>query len=249
MKSFYALTLPRIFIIDNSLADCRFMSKSLSRAGYRANFATDGQEGLTSILQNPPHCLIINVLLPQLSSYAICRHIRTLYPSNTLPIIAIGTKNTLLDQNYSSKTGINYYLSKPFSEDVLLQTVQKMLPDFSPISMMSPIAPTPIPQSITPKEPIYPLISTLIPYRQDEIDIMLQNNPFARASIIKDGQLRHLYALIDGDKTIQELAQLMHLDLQSILKFLKALWKQQHIAFYDAKRHPFNDMSLFDNIT
>jgi CheY-like chemotaxis protein len=237
-----------IFIIDDSITDCHFMVTRLSQAGYRVAFSTDGQEGLANIVQRPPHCLIINVILSGLSGYAVCRHVRTIHALDTIPIIALSTKNTSLDQNYSFKMGANHYLPKPFTEHALLQAVQKMLPDFSPTSLKTPVLPPLTSQPIPPK-PVIPLtVSMLIPYRQDEIDIMLQNNPFARASAMKDGQVRRLYALIDGKKTIKDLAEMSQLDMQATLKILKTLWQQQQIAFYDTKRRPFKDTSIFDNI-
>ncbi len=248
MNSANLVNTPRVFIIDDNIADCQFMGKCLLQAGYRADFATDSREGLASILQNPPQCLIINVILPGSSGYAICRQVRTMYPSSALPIIALSTKNTSLDQNYSFRMGANYYLPKPFTAEILLQTVQKMLPAFSPMSAQTPMPRPPTPQPIAPKTAIPQTLPTLIPYRQNETDIMLQNSPFARTSIIADRQLRYLYTLIDGNKTIRDLAEMMQLDLPSTLKLLKTLWQQQHIAFYDAKRRPFRDVSFFNEI-
>ncbi len=238
------INLPRIFIIDDDVTDCHFMSQCLARAGYRTDFSTDGREGLANILQNVPQCLIINVILPGRSGYAICRHLRTIYSHNTLPIIAVSTTNTSLDQNYAFKIGVNHYLLKPFTEEVLVQTVRRVLPKLSPIVMATQILPPPM----VPNAPASLMMSTLIPYRQDEVDMMLRDNPFARASVITDRQLRRLYALIDGGKTVQDLAELIQQDLQSTLRLLKALWRQQHIAFYDMNGHTLKDMSIFDSI-
>ena len=248
MKSARPVNLPHIFIIDNNITHCQSMCKSLLSAGYRANFSTDGQSGLASVLQNPPHCLIINGFLQKISGYAICRHVRTIYTSHVLPIVMMSASNTSLDHNYSFKVGGNYYLPKPFSEDTLLQIVQKMLPTFTPATITTQTLPPPISQIVVPQTTRETAVSTLIPYRRDEGDMMLQNNPFARASIITDTPLHRLHDLIDGRRNIQNLAEIMQLDLQSTLKLLKMLWKQQKIVFYDEKRSPIKDISFFNGI-
>jgi len=242
------VNLPRVFIIDNDITDCQSMCKSLFSAGYEAAFSTDVQESLTSLLQNPPHCLIINAILPKVSGYAICRQVRTIYSYNVLPIIVMSTSNTALDQNYSFKMGGNYYLPKPFGEDALLKAVQKMLPAFSPTAATTKTSPSPVSQIIAPKTSREIAVPTLMPYRRDEGDIMLQNNPFARTFAVIDVPLQSLYNLIDGRKNIQKLAEIMQLDLQSTLKLLKTLWKQQRIMFYDEKKRSVKDVSFFDSI-
>jgi CheY-like chemotaxis protein len=244
MKS--AVNLPRIFIIDGNGADCHFISQSLLRAGYRADFSTDGQNGLANILQNPPQCLIINAILPGRSGYAICRHIRTIYSHDALPIILMSTTNTSLDQNYSFRVGANHRLLKPFTENELLQAVQKVLPAFFSVTQTAQM-PSSISQPVAPKAALPPSVSALIPYRQTEADMTLQDNAFVRSSIITDQQQRRLYELIDDRKTIQNLAELIRLDLQSTLRLLKILWKQQHIAFRDAKGRIFKDASILDD--
>lgn len=257
MRSAHIISPPRIFIIDSNIADCNFMSTTLLNAGYRVNFATDGQIELPDILKNPPQCLIINSILPVMSGYAICRHIRTVYPHSQVPIIIVSSQYTSLDQNYSFRVGANYYLAKPFTGNDLLQAVHKILPDFYPSY--------PSPSSIHPssgiQKPLHGVttphaektiltedIYTFIPYRQKEDDIFLNKNPFARTSLIPDGKARQIYAIIDGTRNIQELASIAQLDLVSILQILKMLWKLQHIAFFDANRRPIQDMTLFEHI-
>lgn len=229
------------------------MSSSLRHAGYDVGMATDSRGGLASIMANPPHCLILDVILPGMNGYAVCRQIRGADPAHTIPIIMVSTKNTLLDQNYALKLGADRYLAKPFSQEALIQTVREVLP-----ASFLPVTDEVFPQSITDKVLRQPEggqretlenqasleVYTLIPYREREADILTVSSPFARAPLIGDKQLRHLYATIDGYKTVRDLSHAMHLDVQTMLQLLKTLWQQGRIAFYDAERHPLKEIPL-----
>jgi len=240
------------------------MSKSLSQAGYNVDFATNGRDGLYAVLESPPQCLILNDVLAGTSGFAISRHVRAIPVFQTIPIIIIGTQNTLLNQKYAFKMGANSYLAKPFPAETLLQTVKQMLPTspqlispYPPISQPLPrpthsqsLPPLP-PSSFSPAPRPTPsgaqATSTLIPYRPNEVDTKLQSNPFARSSVMADKNARRLYWLIDGQKNIRMLAEIMQFDLMATLQLLKTLWQQQHIAFYDEKHHPLKNISFFED--
>ncbi len=239
---------PRLFVIESNLAECSSMGNILSRAGYQVDVATDAGAGLARVLEVPPQCLILSAIVSGTSGYALCRQVRTRNPFPVLPIIIVGTGNTLLNQNYALRVGANGYLSRPFSEDELLQMVKKLLPATlqAPMPQTSPLSSVQRPvTNALPNQEEY----AFIPYRLNEVDIMLNNNPFARSSIMSDRELRHLYTLIDGQRNIQELIGVMQTDGQATLKLLKTLWLQHYIAFYDSKRHQLKQLSLFDTIT
>ncbi len=245
MQPSHRIGSPRIFIIDGSITDCFLMHNILQRAGCKVDFTTDNREGLTSVLEDPPQCLILDTSLPGTSGYAICRYIRATDQYYTVPIIIVSTKNTLLDQKYSLRMGANSFLAKPFSEEALLQTVKQLLPGFS----LTAVARTP--PLFTPQPDTSETLMekyTLIPYRLNEDEILLRRNPFTSSIIVSDRHLRRLYAAINGHKNVQELAKMVQLDLQTTLKLLKILWQQQQIAFYDRNQRPLKDVSIFDSI-
>lgn len=118
---------PKILVIDDSPTLCLFMSRTLQKAGYQVVTAADGQEGLAKTFQERPHCLILDVVLPGLSGFGLCRQIRALDPQHLVSIIMVSTKNTPLDRAWGMRQGADRYLSKPFTEETLLQTVNEVL--------------------------------------------------------------------------------------------------------------------------
>ncbi len=75
-----------VLIIDDSLSACQFMALTLEKVGYRVIFAADGHEGLMKAFQERPHCVILDVLLPGISGFEVCRRLRANDHYHRLPI-------------------------------------------------------------------------------------------------------------------------------------------------------------------
>jgi len=118
---------PKILIVDDSISTCLFMAQALEKAGYQVITASNGQEGWTKALQERPHCLVLDVVLPGISGFSLCRQLRAIDPQRSLSIIMVSTKNTVLDSTWGLRQGADRYLPKPFSEETLVQTVNEVL--------------------------------------------------------------------------------------------------------------------------
>lgn len=117
----------KVLVIDDSATSSLFISQALRKAGYHVITAADGKEGLSKAFQERPHCLILDVVLPGMSGFGVCRHLRAMDPQHNLSIIMVSSKDTPLDQAWGLRQGADRYLTKPFTEEVLLQTVQEVL--------------------------------------------------------------------------------------------------------------------------
>jgi DNA-binding response OmpR family regulator len=118
---------PKILIVDDSATSCLLMARALQKAGCHVITASNGNEGISKALAERPHCVILDVVLPGMSGFGICRQLRALDPERNLSIIMVSTKNTSLDQNWGLRQGADRYLPKPFSEETLVQTVGEVL--------------------------------------------------------------------------------------------------------------------------
>ena len=114
-------------VVDDSATVSVMMSRALEHAGYEVITASNGIEGLTKAVHEHPHCIVLDVVLPGLSGFGVCRQLRAIDPQQRIPIIMVSTKNTTLDQNWGLRQGANRYLPKPFTEEKLVQTVEEVL--------------------------------------------------------------------------------------------------------------------------
>ena len=117
----------KILVIDDSPTICLFMTRALEKAGYRVITASSGTEGLRKTFQELPHCVILDVVLPGMSGFSLCRQIRSYDPQRRISIIMISTKNTPLDHSWGLRQGADRYLPKPFTDEMLINTVNEVI--------------------------------------------------------------------------------------------------------------------------
>lgn len=117
----------KVLIVEDSPTSRFFMKKALEEAGYQVITATDGSEGLMKYVQEQPNCIILDVVLPGVSGFSVCRQLRALDADGHLPIILVSVKNTLMDHSWGLRQGADRYLPKPLSQEVLIQAVEEVL--------------------------------------------------------------------------------------------------------------------------
>jgi len=233
------MSLPKILIVDDSIAICLFMTNVLQQVGYEVSVALDGHNILAKVRTQHPQCLILDVVLPDINGYTLCRHLRAVDPQHMMPIILISTKNTPLDHTYGLSQGADRYLSKPFTAEALVQAVWDVLPSHFRPTIAPPAASKP--PTVT--------LASFVPRHRVDPTLFTTSNPFA-SSIRMDRRTRQLYAAIDGLKTVGELCTLMGGGIKETVEALRTLLVQQRIEFCDKEgeivdpRRFFPDMKI-----
>lgn len=77
--------------------------------------------------QETVQCLVLDIILPGMNGFEVCRHIRSHEAWKSLPIIVTSTKNASSDRFWAKRQGANQYLTKPFKGDELVQMVKELL--------------------------------------------------------------------------------------------------------------------------
>ena len=106
---------------ENLLAAIKY---NLEREGYRALTATDGEEGLRKVAQEDPDLLVLDVMLPVLDGFEVCRIVRR---DSDVPILFLTAKDQEMDRVVGLELGADDYVVKPFSMRELLARVRAML--------------------------------------------------------------------------------------------------------------------------
>ncbi|GER88783.1 hypothetical protein KDW_29450 [Dictyobacter vulcani] len=152
-------TTPKVLIIDDSSTQCLFMQQSLRSAGYQVVVANDGKQGLRIIAQENPQCVVLDIVLPGMNGFEVCRYLRSQDAWRTLPVIMISSKNSSSDRFWAMRQGANAYLTKPFKANELVEAVQENISE-RPRTPNTSVRP---PVSQRPLDPHTPLPAT----RQD----------------------------------------------------------------------------------
>ena len=200
------------------------MANALHSAGYVVDVALNGQEGLQKALMLRPKCIILDIIMPDMNGYTVCRRIRATDPQHMIFIVFVSTKSTPFDRTYGLSLGADQYLAKPFTGEVLVQTVRGLLP--------SRFQPAAVPVSRDP----YERLTSLIPRRREDATLLATRNPFA-SSMQMDDSTHHIYKAINGRRTVGGLCEMTRFDMQKVVRILKILFEQQRIEFWDQDGH------------
>jgi two-component system nitrate/nitrite response regulator NarL len=116
-----------ILVVDDDESLLILLSDILENGGFRAKTVRSGEEALAALRTRRPAGVILDVRLPGVSGYEICREVRTLHGAS-LPIIFVsGERTESFDRVAGLLLGADDYLSKPFAPDELLARLRSLL--------------------------------------------------------------------------------------------------------------------------
>jgi len=117
-----------IMIVDDDPINIQVLANHLSLMNYNVKKAVNGMEALEFLKQNDIWDLILlDVMMPRLSGYEVCKNVREKYSANELPIIMLTAKNLVSDLVTGFESGANDYIVKPFEKRELLARVNTAL--------------------------------------------------------------------------------------------------------------------------
>ncbi len=114
-----------ILIIEDDAALLRGLKDNFVNAGYDVRTANDGQRGLDILLRDPPDLVLLDLMLPRVNGYEICRTARS--RDLTMPIIMLTAKGQEEDIVRGLELGADDYVTKPFGIRELLARVKAFL--------------------------------------------------------------------------------------------------------------------------
>ncbi len=117
-----------ILIVDDEPVNLQVLTNQLSLHNYQVKQAADGEQAFKVIEEEDNIDLVLlDVMMPKLSGYEVCKIIREKYPIYNLPIIMLTAKNQPVDVVTGFQVGANDYLVKPFDKNELLARVKTLL--------------------------------------------------------------------------------------------------------------------------
>lgn len=123
---YVAQSAPAILIADDSVYIRQSLQQMLSRAGYQVMLARDGMEAWEQLLAHTPDILLLDIEMPNLNGYDLLAMIRTSPQFSNLKIIMLTARTSEKHQQSAFDLGAQAYLSKPCSQDVLLEALNSL---------------------------------------------------------------------------------------------------------------------------
>lgn len=115
----------RLLIVDDDPEIMDLLEFDLIQSGYTVDTATDGAMGLSKALNNTYDLIILDVMMPKMNGYDVCKNIRK--TNRDIPIVLLTAKGTIDDKIAGFNHGADDYLVKPFDIQELLVRVRALL--------------------------------------------------------------------------------------------------------------------------
>ena len=178
------MTRESILIIEDDPSLLRGLTDNFQAQGYEVRSASDGNAGLAAVLGEPPDLVLLDIMLPKLNGYEICRQVRQ--RKLDLPIIMLTAKGQEEEIVRGLEIGADDYVTKPFSIRELVAHVKALLrrrgPDDEPVYQLGDATLDLVSHKLTRDGEEIPL--TTKEFRLLEYFVRRPNRALARSDII-----------------------------------------------------------------
>ena len=113
-----------ILAVDDEPRVLKLLKANLESSGYAVLTAEDGEQALQVMERELPDLVLLDLMLPKMDGYAVCRRIREF---SAVPVIMLTARSAQVDLIHGFEVGADDYLTKPFSITELLMRVQAVL--------------------------------------------------------------------------------------------------------------------------
>ena len=117
----------KILVVDDTPANVKLLVDLLGARGYEAIAAASGEEALARIGVQPPDLVLLDIMMPGLSGYDVCRRIRADAATALLPVVLCTSLDPKQERIHGIEAGADDFISKPINQPELFERVKSLL--------------------------------------------------------------------------------------------------------------------------
>jgi len=118
----------KILIIEDSKELGNALKGVLELEGFEVLWATDGVSGLEKATHNKPALILLDLMLPKLSGFDVCKMLKTNAVTWRIPVVVMSTLSKPEQMDRAKEMGANHFIKKPYDLDAVIEEVKKFLP-------------------------------------------------------------------------------------------------------------------------
>jgi DNA-binding response OmpR family regulator len=119
--------MTKILVVDDEAHIRQLVSMYLTKEGFTVETAADGRAALSRVNAVKPDLLVLDLMLPELDGWTVCRELRRSPLTESLPIIMLTARDDLIDRILGLELGADDYVTKPFNPRELVARVRAVL--------------------------------------------------------------------------------------------------------------------------
>ena len=116
----------KILIIDDEKEMVQLETMRLESHGYDVVVAYEGEAGLALARSEKPDLIIVDIMLPKIDGYEVCRRLKIDSQCRSIPIILVSAVDQKYDTDLGKKIGADDYFTKPFEPTILLAKIREL---------------------------------------------------------------------------------------------------------------------------
>ncbi len=116
-----------IFIADDESGFVSTLKSRLEFEGFGVTTAEDGKEALRLIYDEKPDLILLDIMMPNLNGYQVCRELKGNDDTSSIPILMLTAKSQESDKFWGREAGADDYVTKPFDMEELLEKIETLL--------------------------------------------------------------------------------------------------------------------------
>ncbi len=116
-----------VLVVEDSVTQREMIEDLLKGSGLTVKTAGDGIEALEKMQGSCPDIVVMDIIMPRMNGYELCRRIKTDPKTNRVPVVMCSSKGEEFDRYWGMKQGADAYIAKPFQPQELVGTVRQLL--------------------------------------------------------------------------------------------------------------------------
>ena len=116
-----------VLVVDDSATVRKLIAGKLEKSGYIVLTAADGIEALEMLKTNTPDLILLDISMPRMDGYQVCKAIRGMDSTKNTPVIMISGKDSFFDKVRGKMAGTTGYITKPFGPETLMKVIESYL--------------------------------------------------------------------------------------------------------------------------
>lgn len=119
------MTKKKILIVEDEDSLLKLESILLTSKGYDVQGVKDGRTALEAIEKNLPDLVLLDIMLPEIDGFEVCRRIKSDPKTKKIPVIMLTAKKSREDMARGEQVGADWYITKPFKSAMVIETIQR----------------------------------------------------------------------------------------------------------------------------